>query len=103
MSTRRSVDEQPACNQRGYESDDCADFKCAVVKYGKQFKPGKLVLVLANNMRWFNCKTKTFPWDRLSRFRKPNEDGMFREPNRDRRITKLEVRIASGDIKNTYS
>ncbi|CAF2133933.1 unnamed protein product [Brassica rapa] len=28
--------------------------------------------------------------DRLSRFRKPNEDGMFREPSRDRRITKLE-------------
>ncbi|KAG5410987.1 hypothetical protein IGI04_007306 [Brassica rapa subsp. trilocularis] len=28
--------------------------------------------------------------NRLSRFRKPNEDGMFREPSRDRRITKLE-------------
>ncbi|CAN7110547.1 unnamed protein product [Brassica rapa subsp. narinosa] len=28
--------------------------------------------------------------DRLSRFRKPNEDGMFREPSRDRRITKLD-------------
>ncbi|WZZ91704.1 hypothetical protein YC2023_120283 [Brassica napus] len=84
MSTRRSVDEQPACNQRGYESDDCADFKCGQAS------------------RYSNLN-KTFPWDRLSRFRKPNEDGMFREPNRDRRITKLEVRIASGDIKNTYS
>ena len=28
MSTKRSVDEQPACNQRGYVTDDCADFKC---------------------------------------------------------------------------